>query len=305
MGTWREWVYYPETYVPLAVLEENIAASECTSQPNPAGRPTGVECDRYWLHTEPNGAPSRVFDPRGHIVWETGYGVWGTGHTPASDMGFKQPLRLQGQYCDEETGFHYNRHRYFDPAHGSFISQDPLGIAGGMNTFAYGPNTFGWTDPLGLATAKDSPHLLFAAIVRDNHIVHSDILESGGITAQEAADIKLRKASHTEPKFLEPILAKLKAGDTILMRGVENPCDAHCKRYLQIIAFSGHRVSYAASRSNEAWIFRRTTHGERGHVAIERRHFDNVTGSVGDIIKVEHFRVQLNNKTNSPKVCKI
>ncbi|NRO97450.1 type IV secretion protein Rhs [Paraburkholderia sp. NMBU_R16] len=303
--TWREWFYYPATFVPLAVVEDNIRECEENVQCDPAVRLRTNDCERYWLNTEPNGAPTRVFDTLGNVVWEAGYGAWATVRQLASDKGFRQPLRLQGQYCDEETGFYYNRHRYFDPAHGGFISQDPLGIAAGTNAFAYGPNSLGWTDPLGLAAAKDSPHLLFAAIVRDNRVVHSDILESGGITAEEAADIKLRKASHTEPKFFEPILSKLRPGDTVLMRGVEDPCAAHCKRYLQIVAFSGHRVSYAASRSNEAWIFRRTTHGERGHIAIERRHFDNMTGAVGEIIKVDHFRVQFNGETNNPKICKI
>jgi len=56
-----------------------------------------------------------------------------------------QPLRYQGQYFDSGTGLHYNRFRYYDPDAGRFISQDPIGLAGGINLYQYAPN------PLGLA----------------------------------------------------------------------------------------------------------------------------------------------------------
>nr|WP_081065397.1 RHS repeat-associated core domain-containing protein [Burkholderia vietnamiensis] len=46
---------------------------------------------------------------------------------------------------------HYNRHRYYDPGSGRFISKDPIGLAGGINVYQYAPNPVGWVDPLGLA----------------------------------------------------------------------------------------------------------------------------------------------------------
>ncbi|WP_330163158.1 RHS repeat-associated core domain-containing protein, partial [Yersinia pseudotuberculosis] len=56
----------------------------------------------------------------------------------------------QGQYYDTESGLHYNRYRYYDPACGVFISQDPIGLKGGLNPYQFAVNTLAWVDPLGL-----------------------------------------------------------------------------------------------------------------------------------------------------------
>ncbi|MEQ9944760.1 RHS repeat-associated core domain-containing protein [Pectobacterium aroidearum] len=61
-------------------------------------------------------------------------------------------LRYAGQYADEETGLHYNLFRYYDPTVGRFTTQDPIGLAGGINLYQYAPNPLGWVDPLGLTT---------------------------------------------------------------------------------------------------------------------------------------------------------
>ena len=47
------------------------------------------------------------------------------------------PFRYQGQYEDEETGLYYNRFRYYSPDEGMYISQDPIGLAGGNKLYAY------------------------------------------------------------------------------------------------------------------------------------------------------------------------
>jgi RHS repeat-associated protein len=85
-----------------------------------------------------------------------------------------QPLRMQGQYFDEEAGLCYNRHRYFDPQICSFISQDPIGLLGGDNVYAYAPNVWAWVDPLGLkcetGIVENDPDALYRTISpRDPH----------------------------------------------------------------------------------------------------------------------------------------
>ncbi|WP_447871319.1 RHS repeat-associated core domain-containing protein [Serratia fonticola] len=64
---------------------------------------------------------------------------------------FRQPLRYAGQYLDEETGLHYNTHRYYESEVGRFTTPDPIGLAGGLNLYQYAPNPLGWIDPLGLS----------------------------------------------------------------------------------------------------------------------------------------------------------
>src|SRR5207253_8617739 len=56
------------------------------------------------------------------------------------------------QYFDAESGLHYNRHRYYTPDNGRYLTPDPSKLAGGLNAYQYTPNPTGWVDPLGLNT---------------------------------------------------------------------------------------------------------------------------------------------------------
>ncbi len=129
----REYVYYPETFEPLAIIED-------------AGSVRHV----YHYQNDPNGCPTRLLDATGSVVWAARYDAWGGLERLLVDR-VDNPIRLQGQYYDYETEFYYNLNRYFVTNIGIFICTDPLGLAVGENIYQYAPNTLGWVDPLGLS----------------------------------------------------------------------------------------------------------------------------------------------------------
>ncbi|WP_274047715.1 RHS repeat-associated core domain-containing protein, partial [Escherichia coli] len=75
---------------------------------------------------------------------------WGNQLNEENPHHLYQPYRLPGQQYDEESGLYYNRHRYYDPLQGRYITQDPIGLKGGINLYTYPLAPIRYTDPLGL-----------------------------------------------------------------------------------------------------------------------------------------------------------
>ncbi|HHX2502505.1 TPA: RHS repeat-associated core domain-containing protein [Neisseria subflava] len=100
------------------------------------------------------GTPIAAHNAKGEAVWTAEYEAWGRIRNETVSDGLKAniPFRFQGQYYDEESGLHYNRFRYYDPAIGRFVSQDPIGLMGGINVYIYASNPIEWVDPFGLAS---------------------------------------------------------------------------------------------------------------------------------------------------------
>ncbi|MGX5869307.1 RHS repeat-associated core domain-containing protein, partial [Enterobacter cloacae] len=83
--------------------------------------------------------------------------------------GLEQLIRLPGQQFDAETGLCYNRHRYYDPAQGRYITQDPIGLKGGWNPYVYPLGPILVIDPLGL---KDVVAVVWGRRVWDKSVGH-------------------------------------------------------------------------------------------------------------------------------------
>ncbi|MDK1332877.1 HNH/ENDO VII family nuclease, partial [Cronobacter sakazakii] len=116
------------------------------------------DCEIYWYHTELNGLPERVTDADGQTVWRGQFSTWGETERELSVPQWQVPqnLRFQGQYLDRESGLHYNLFRYYDPVTGRYTQMDPIGLAGGINTYSYVGDPLVWVDPLGLAVCSAS-----------------------------------------------------------------------------------------------------------------------------------------------------
>ncbi|MFO0617897.1 MAG: RHS repeat-associated core domain-containing protein [Polyangiaceae bacterium] len=98
-------------------------------------------------------APEIFVDASGSIVEELALSAFGEPEKPlAADQ---TNARFAGHWFDPETGLHYNRYRYFDPATGRYMSPEPLGMEGGPRPFTYANQSpFEMFDPDGLEGMK-------------------------------------------------------------------------------------------------------------------------------------------------------
>ena len=154
------WLYEPGRLSPIATVQDGKT---------------------YFVVNDAIGTPRELLDAQGHVVLRLQRTAWGELLSPPSgaDTGVRCPVAFQGQWHDEESGLHYNKFRYYDPASGRFISQDPLRLIGGINLYAYGRNPVNWVDPLGLSCQSDSAK-------RGRDAAEADLLAAGHtIVAEE------------------------------------------------------------------------------------------------------------------------
>nr|WP_241210871.1 RHS repeat-associated core domain-containing protein [Escherichia albertii] len=93
-----------------------------------------------------------LISPEGETAWRGEFDEWGNLLGEESLQHLQQPYRLPGQQYDEESGLYYNRHRYYDPLQGRYITQDPIGLSGGWHLYVYSLNPTEGIDPYGLNT---------------------------------------------------------------------------------------------------------------------------------------------------------
>ena len=159
------WLFDEDSFVPMAMIKEGRSYSILTDQ---LGTPTEA------YDTEGNEVWSRVLDMDGNVIGETG------------NKGMV-PFLFQGQYYDCETGLAYNRFRYYSPKMGMYVSQDLIGLGGGiLNLYGYVDDTNAWIDVFGLRGKESFPSWMKRRKGFERHHIipyhlkdHPIIVESG------------------------------------------------------------------------------------------------------------------------------
>jgi RHS repeat-associated protein len=115
----------------------------------------GTPVEVLYVHTDHLNTPRKVTRPsdnQARWTWESDpFGTELPNENPASLGAFAYNLRFPGQIYDAHTELNYNYFRDYDPVTGRYAQSDPIGLAGGLNTYLYaGGNPLVGIDPLGL-----------------------------------------------------------------------------------------------------------------------------------------------------------
>ena len=113
---------------------------------------TGASPVTYYIHTDQLGRPQKMTDASANLVWDAIFQPFGEVYAVSGSA--SNFLMFPGQFYDGETQLSQNWHRDYDPTIGRYIQSDPIGLAGGINTYSYvGGNPLTRIDPTGKNTA--------------------------------------------------------------------------------------------------------------------------------------------------------
>jgi RHS repeat-associated protein len=114
-----------------------------------AGQTGPLVTSLYYVHNDHLGTPQVVTAQNQSVAWMADYQPFGK-LQPGQVNSIELYSRFPGQFLDTETGLYYNYFRDYDPSIGRYIESDPIGLDGGINTYAYvGGNPLSFVDPKG------------------------------------------------------------------------------------------------------------------------------------------------------------
>ncbi|MDN3523988.1 RHS repeat-associated core domain-containing protein, partial [Halomonas sabkhae] len=126
-------IYEPGSFVPMVRIDQRTDSDD-------------TQLSAYV--TDALGTPLQLLGPDGTPRWHAQPDDWAAVKDQRGTT--TQSIRFQGQWHDDESGLYYNRHRYYDPDIGRYLTQDPIGLHGGLDLYGYVTNPTGMVDPRGL-----------------------------------------------------------------------------------------------------------------------------------------------------------
>jgi RHS repeat-associated protein len=144
------------SYALTAVATDNAGAATTSAAVNITV--TSGVAQIYYIVPDQLGTPRMVQDQNAKVVWRWNQDEPFGATPPNTDSDgdgavFDFPLRFPGQYVDRETGLAYNLNRDYDSGIGRYVQSDPIGLNGGISTYAYAhSNSLLYVDPDGKAS---------------------------------------------------------------------------------------------------------------------------------------------------------
>jgi RHS repeat-associated protein len=144
------------TYTLTAQAVDNLGATTVSSASmvTVAAAPVQGASQVFYIYSDQINTAREIADAADVKVWQADPDPFGANlpnENPAGKGTFTYNPRFPGQYFDKETGLHYNYYRDYDPQTGRYVQSDPIGLAGGINTYGYvGGNPLSFVDPSGL-----------------------------------------------------------------------------------------------------------------------------------------------------------
>lgn len=153
------WNNVPQGSYTISAVASTNNATTVTSSPVQISV-AAAAAQVYYIHTDQLDTPRLITNSANAKVWEWNNDDPFANNVPNDDPNstgnhFEYNPRLSGQYYDKETGLFYNWNRFYNPATGRYDQSDLIGLAAGVNTYAYVENDpLNSVDEEGLASSK-------------------------------------------------------------------------------------------------------------------------------------------------------